>query len=376
MAIITRYFSTASAGAADGTSWANRGVLFSGGAWSTVISGFNFGGSDSLLCLIGPGTYTISLAYDDTIFSLAPPDKSNPCILHGCDSSGTQLSPPDQSWMASEAPWSDASLPEITTTTDIYTINQASTILRMLKLTASGRNSYVVSAERLSWCHVINSTAHTSAAAALGQAEGCVLKCTGTSYSRILGIVNGYVHNCKVIGVTGSSGNRNGIEYTGTTAPAVIDECCVTGNGGNGIAYLGSNTSARYAVTRSVVAGNGGTGILAASTASQTQVHAVADCMITGNGAYGVNGQSGARILLDHNRLRDNTSGNTNGLGNYPATFDNYTTDSDDATEYVDTSSNDYRIKAAATIWGMGFGVSEQPRTAASAQVRRWRYGR
>ncbi len=67
---------------------------------------------------------------------------------------------------------------------------------------------------------------------------------------------------------------------------------------------------------------------------------------------------------MGYNRLRDNgTSGNFTGTGNWPTTENsvNYTTDSDDATELVNVAGGDYRIKNTATIWGMGFGVSEQP---------------
>ncbi len=88
MATVTRYFSTAGAGTADGTSWANRAALFSGGAWSTVITGFNFTGSDSLECRIGPGSYTITASLASGLFANAP-TVSNPLILQGCDSSGS-----------------------------------------------------------------------------------------------------------------------------------------------------------------------------------------------------------------------------------------------------------------------------------------------
>ena len=69
MAIVTRYFSTASAGAGDGTTWANRAILFTGGAWSTVITGFAFNGSDSMVARIGPGTYTVTVGMASGLFA-------------------------------------------------------------------------------------------------------------------------------------------------------------------------------------------------------------------------------------------------------------------------------------------------------------------
>ena len=97
------------------------------------------------------------------------------------------------------------------------------------------------------------------------------------------------------------------------------------------------------------------------STASQTFYHELKGNMITGCGAYGIDGQSAARALVSDNRLRDNTSGNINGLGNYPTGLNNYTTDSDDATEYVNTATGDYRIKYGCAIWGQGYGAGDEP---------------
>jgi hypothetical protein len=62
------------------------------------------------------------------------------------------------------------------------------------------------------------------------------------------------------------------------------------------------------------------------------------------------------------NRFRDNPNGNIVGLGNGPTDLDSYTTDSDDATEYVDAASGDFRIKLGAATWGKGYGAGDQPR--------------
>jgi hypothetical protein len=114
-----------------------------------------------------------------------------------------------------------------------------------------------------------------------------------------------------------------------------------------------------------VFADNGGDGIELIATASQTAISQIDKVICTGNGGYGVDPQAETQAIVTNSRLRDNTSGNINSITNIPETFGNYTTDSDDATEYVDGDNadltlRDYTIKSGATIHGMGFGVAEQ----------------
>ena len=136
MSIIVRYFSTSSAGAGDGTSWANRAALFTGGAWSTVITGFAFNGSDSMEARVGPGTYSITVALASGSFA-NPPTVTNPLIIHGADSSGNLLSPPDPDWTSNMADWDASSLPILDTSSNINTLNLAACYPRLLKFTAS-----------------------------------------------------------------------------------------------------------------------------------------------------------------------------------------------------------------------------------------------
>lgn len=120
-------------------------------------------------------------------------------------------------------------------------------------------------------------------------------------------------------------------------------------------------------VRNCVIAKNGGTGIECDVTAAQGRILSIAQCLLTGNGGYGVDGKSG-RVYLCGNRLRDNTSGNITSMGNYPTDLNNYVTDSDDATEYVDAANDDYRIKLGSTIHGKGYGAGDQPNTASGGR--------
>jgi hypothetical protein len=368
MAIVTRYFSTSGAGAADGTTWADRAELDPSGGWSTVITGFNFSGSDSLKCLIGPGTYTFTTALTSALFANAP-SVANPLILHGCDSSGVALTPPDPDWVSAMPAFGDSTLPVLATTTSIFTISLANTALVLLKFTASGRNGGVVGTVfSMNWCRVVNSTANTAAVAvsSIVNIYNSVLECTGSSYDVVASACTCH-QNCRIEGVAGSSGNRRGSNITGTTDQRFVF-CTIVNCGVDGLLNSSTSVTGTIQAFRCVIANNGGAGFKGNPTTAATDWHTVVGCIITGNGAYGVDSQGQAKIDLQNTRLRDNTSGNINGLENYSTDLNNYTTDSDDATEYVSAGANgDFRIKNTAAIWGQGYGVSDQPAAAAVA---------
>lgn len=367
MAVVTLYFSTSSAGAADGTTWADRAALFSAGNWSTVITGFNFAGSDSLRCYIGPGSYTCSQQLASGLFSNAP-TVANPLVMQGCDSSGNAIAVPDPDWTSDQAAWDDSTLPVIATTSNVGTINLANCGLVLLKFTASARNGAVVSPAFAEWCVVTNTQANTNAQAmlltsTLGRLYGCVLSCTGSSYDAVMSTSSTMpVTNTRVVGVAGSSGNRRGVVLTSNAA--ALAYCTVVNNGGEGVVSTSTGTGQAIHAFRCTIANNSGAGFKANSTASQTDLFNVRSCCITGNGAAGIDGNSAAgRMLVTHTRLRDNTSGNFAGMGNWPDDLLNYTTDTDDASEYVNAAGGDFRIKNTAAIWGMGFGVSDEPQS-------------
>lgn len=369
MAIVTRYFSTTGAGSADGTSWANRAAFLSAGTPSTVITNFAFNGSDSLEIRIGPGTYTLTTGLATASFT-NPPTAANPILLHGCDSSGNLLTPPDPNWTSDMPAWDDSGLPVLATTTNIQTLapsNTNSWHARLLKFTASGRNGNINNnVAETDWCVVTNTTANTAAIAQGSSLRitNSVLSCTGSSYAQVLTINSSAVDNCRIVGVAGSSGNRDGIVSTATTTLWSIQRTTIIAVGGRGVVNTGASTGVTGHVGSCTIVNCGGTGIELPSTASQTSYTSLTRNYISGCGAggtgYGINAQSAAHVIATDNRLRDNATGDLNGFGNLPTTWGNYTTDSDDATEFVDSASGDYRIKSGAAIYGSGYGVSEQ----------------
>jgi hypothetical protein len=192
----------------------------------------------------------------------------------------------------------------------------------------------------------------------INTAVNCVFKCSGSSYDTVVSNPLNMI-NCRIEGVTGSSGNRRGLTSSNTTTAGQL--LTIVNNGGEGIICTSSSASQAVKIERSVIANNGATGFKANSTASQVAYYESHNNMITGNGTAGIDGNSAAaRWAVEQNRLRDNTTDIT-GLGNYPTDLNNYTTDDSDANEYVSTGADgDFRIKNTATIWGMGFGVADQ----------------
>jgi hypothetical protein len=377
MAVVTRYFSTTGAGAADGTTWADRAALFSGGNWSSVITGFNFSSSDSLVCLIGPGSYTCSQSLASGLFSNAP-TINNSLYLYGADSSGNELEPPDPDWTSDQADWDTSGMPSIDTTTNIGTTALLQTYLKMLKFTASGRTAgggVISSVRQASWCVIENSSSNTAtqslAVPGNSIASNCIIKTTGASYACGVTLVNGSVmSNCRVVGVAGSSGTRHGIQLSVTSSGlAVISRCTSINNGGCGFALISANANPSFSLINCVLANNGSDGCQHTSTTATNAPSQIQSCMITGNGGWGINANSNL-LYIESNRLRDNTSGNVTGMLNFPNT-NNFTTDSDDATEYVNSGSGDYRIKVTAAIWGEGYGVSDEPAAGGAASNNR-----
>ena len=377
MAITTRYFSTSSAGAADGTTWADRAVLFSGGAWSTVITNFDFT-SNSLLCYIGPGTHTITATLTTTVLvGASDPTASNPLIFHGCDSSGNPLTPPDEGWTSAEPAWDDSSLPIIATTTNVGTSTVPHQQYRLLKFTASGRNGVLLETSSptvgfVDWCVVENSTSNSSAVALNnGIAFNSVLSCTGSSYNYIVGmnLNGGRISNCRIVGVAGSSGSRSGMFLPSTSSVhGQIERCTVLNVGGAGFQLVTSQvTNGAVNVVKCLADGCGGNGFTLGTNASPTAGAICVDCVATNNGVRGFDGGSSSHTLM-HCRTRDNTSGSTTAMGNHPE-FDTYTTAATDADEYVDAAGGDFRIKNTATIWGKGYGVSDEPASGGGTRV-------
>ncbi len=362
MAVVVKYFSTTAGGSADGTasSWAKKEILFTGGAWSAAITTFDFSGSDSLECRIEGGlTYTVTAAMAPGLFS-NPPSAANPIVFHGCDSSGNLLSPPDPGWVSAAVPFSTSTLPVIATTSNIATSSLAAGVWRLIYFTASARVGSVHSAGSYDWTPLTVSIANPSADAfgAVANLTNSWIVFSGASFNAGINLPSiGTFANIRIDGTAGvTSGTRRGI--TTSSTGHVLSGITVIGCAGGGIfAATGSATRSSY-YSRCMLINNGSFGIQCNGTASQTVYHDISNCYFSGN-TYGIDA-NGSRTIAKNNRLRDSGTANFANFGNFPTDY-NYITDSDDATEFVNSGAGDYRIKSTAAIWGKGYGAGDGP---------------
>lgn len=372
-AIVTRYFSTTAAGDADGTSWANRAALFDGvGVWTNIVDGFDFSGSDSLLCYIGPGTYTCTETLAAANFA-NPPTSLNPLIFHGCDASGTPLMPPDPNWVSAQPAWDDSALPVIETTANIATVNGALKSAILIKFTASGRtSSYVIQdIPFMNWCVISNSTSSTGTAGVLSSLlANSVVECSGTSYNYIVSLISSAqpATNTRIIGSgTATDGNRNGIQ-NGSTGGAT--GCAIIGCEGAGIAQVSASISQTAFYQRNTIV-DCGVGILLDDTGGQSAYFSIQNCYIANSATYGIDVNAVANALIIDSRVRDSGTADFNATANYPITFNNYTMDGAD-TEFADYAGGDYRISASSSLWGQRYGAGDQIPTATEIAAEVW----
>lgn len=359
MAIVTRYFSTTGAGLADGTSWANRAALFSAGNWSSIITGFNFAGSDSLVCRIEGGlTYTCGQSMTSGLFANPPNTLSNWLFLHGCDSSGNLLTPPTTGWVSSQLDFSTSTLPTINATTSIRMFDLSTSCVvhgRLLNLTSSGWNAAVINNSPdavAAWdhCKVTNSHSGTTAACILdSHATNCIFECTGTSFGTIASsnVSNGPSFiNCRIKGnSSASSGARTGFASSGSGLNGSIITGCVTGF---------SSASGGASIENCTVV-NCTTGI---SIGATTRNSRVANSIVV-NCTTGITLASGGRIQFVNSRLRNNTT-NLSSFGEFPIDWGIDTTAGTDADEFVDYANRDLRNKSGGYTHGKNLGPADQ----------------
>ena len=364
MAIVTRYFSTTGAGAADGTTWADRAALYSAGNWSTVITGFNFGGADSLNCLIGTGSYTCSQELASGTFSVAAPTAANRLFLRNCDSSGN-LVVPDASFISDAGAIDTTAMPFITHSTSGKCVNVEGVVLYGLRIESALNDAVVARVLSVEQCYLVSTGVGSSAAATFRvyNIKNAHLYCNSANYGAVVSCdenLSVAVTNSRIQGITGTTSNRRGIDSNAFAPSLYLVNNTIIGMGGIGISMTGA--SAGDMIASNVINGTGSDGINISRSATGTTVAAqVCNNMITNCGGWGINQSSSVGMLASNNRLRNNTSGNFTGMGNYPSDIANETAAGTDADEYVDLAGGDYRIKSTSSIVGRRFGVSDQP---------------
>lgn len=381
MAIVVRYFSTTGAGAEDGTTWADRAPFISGGAYNTIITAFDFSGSDSMEVRLGPGTYSSVPTFDNSIFSVQLPRPKNPLVIHGCDSSGNRLVP-DLDWNCCQGALDTTGYPVIEFGTNF--ISATNTHLRCLWITGTTGN--VICAPGLGalvdFCRLErtgNNTVSTSyVCAALAGAgshvSNCHIVCTSTQFSALGSSSSTLFSNCRFEGnASATTGTRNGLTslfVSGLIRPH--NQNCIINCPGSAIFNNATGTnsgSAAHGFTIVNCATATGAGIDASAlpttgTGSNYNTFAITNCFIA-NCGVGINTPNVA-AAISNTRLR-NTSNYTVPVNSFIAdTFEAAGTDAD---EFVDATNGDYRIKSTSIYWGKGIGAGDEPASGTSRPI-------
>ena len=364
MAIVVRYFSTTAAGAGDGTTWADRAAFYTGGAYSTIITGFDYGASDSLEVRLGPGTYSAPTTMAAAIFTSNPPRPANPLTIHGCDSSGNRLAPSEWNCCQGALPTSDYPVWDLSA----QIINLQNFNLRCVYVTASGGNilGSTSSGSSFEYCRIestSSSNTNTVSISANAFMHSCHIICLGNGWASLTTSVN--ISNCRLEGnPLASSGARYGISANTSGMFRPYSRNCIVNCPGHAILNTrglidgGIGASEFTIVNCATVAGQAAiSGVNFPSTGTNTQYNIIQaqNCFIAncGIGVQGVN--VAAKILGSRLRCTTNYSVGANSIiaGNYEAA-------GSDADEFVDATNGDYRIKRTSIYWGKGIGAGDE----------------
>lgn len=363
MALVTRYFGVSGAGAADGTSYANRAPLYTAGNWSSIITAFNFT-SDTLLCLIAPGNYTCSQSLTSAIFSSTVPTNNEFSLnLSACDSSGVPWVCPTD-WSSASIPTWQNDLPFIDHTANSAWVNliglnlYGMNVRRSNALLAANSRPFQ-SASSMQWCY--GEVTASSTAVSVFNPQGttplinCVGVCSGTAFDNVFIFSSTTaVENCKAIGnPAASSGNRAGFNVA--SAISMTFSYCTASGVFSGFQYTGA-VGGRFATNRCTVKSNG-YGMYAPSANTSGLSQGVHDSFIVA-ATEGVTTPIVLAQGIRNNRIRSATP------LVIPASqiaYGNITTAGSDADEFVDAANHDLRIKNTSTYWGKGLGAGDEP---------------
>lgn len=375
MAIVVRYFSTTSAGTGDGTSWANRAAFFTGGVYSTIITGFNFAGSDSLEVRLGPGTYNTNVSFAGSLFA-NPPRPANPLTIHGCDSSGNRIVPSEWNCCQGSLPVVGYPIWDLSTAN----INIQNIYLRCLNIQSSATGATILATNSLNvgngvaveFCRVNNSNTTAATFGGLSTAYSCHFLSSGTSYPSIVSGVADSVANCRIEGnPSATSLARVGLSSNTTSFVRPASRNCIINTPGSGVENSSSSAGAGIGISEYTIvncATASGAALNAPSIPSGVtntghNIVYAQNCFIA-NCSIGINTQNTA-AKISKNRLRNTTNYTvpTNSI-----IADNFETAGNDTDEFVDAANGDYRIKNTSIYWGKGIGAGDEPASGGTSR--------
>lgn len=313
MAKIIRYFSTSAAGAGDGTTWEDRAAFISGGAYSTIFTGFDFSGSDYMECRIGTGTYTMPSDMTAARFTVNAPTANNKIVFHGCNSEG-ELFEPDLYWNCAEKDLDTTGYPNFLTTPSFYW-QLGNAIQRCMTMISSRGGDLAILGVGSLWdfCKIQNIGGSTGAAT-IGQMSengvitNCHLECSGSAYAGVIYTTSsGGLYNVRVKGnPNATSGTRYGIRVAfNRFHPILFGPVCVMDNVGDGIIIPTITGTGIGSIINNATIVNCASGIVIYSDAATQYRNYVGNCFIA-NCSTGIT-ITGTTPVISHNRIR--TSG-------------------------------------------------------------------
>jgi hypothetical protein len=363
VAIVVRYFSTSAAGAGDGTTWADRALFISGGAFSTILTAFDFNSADTLECRLGPGTYTFPATLQASVFSVNAPRPDFPLVIHGCDSNGDRIVP-DNEWHCAQGTFDSSAFPLLECGSS-FQINLGNLCLRCVSFQGSINNTVANTIGGSWYDFVVGTNTRSAAGEVINVDVGSVvtnsyLYHTNSTHGRIVRN-NGSLTNVRLKGnPSATSGERAGI---GTIATGLWHNCrgpvciidCVGGGVLAAVGYVISNTTiynCGTAVSQTTTTGQATNGTLKLNATRNF----IANCT-TGFSA------SGPAAFVANNRIRATTALSVPANSH---TFNNETASGSDSDEFVDSANGDFRIKKTSVYWGNGYGAGDEPSSGGS----------
>lgn len=361
MAIVVRFFSTASAGTGDGTTWANRAELFPSGNWSTIISANNFS-VDSLECRIGPGTYVPTQRLQGSVYSVSAPTATSVgrLFLHGAGSDGVAIVP--GGWNCAEGPLPTAGFPLFEPTgTAAVLVSSADVNMQCISIVSEPNDAIILTVTgNFHFVKIRNArnggTGATAASSGDGYFANCELECSGTGFGQVTTVTR--LRNVRIVGNTAATiGNRNGVTGGGQHDSGPL---CIINCPGSGFQATAANINARVFLSGFTI-DNCNTGVNAPNVTALNGAMRLSNAYIA-NCANGLNHNAG-HYYLSNVRLRNTTNIQTAAI--LPvSSFDAAGSDS----EYANKGAGDYRMKAGSVYHSEMIGAGDEPATGGASR--------
>lgn len=359
MAIVTRYFSTSSAGTGDGTSWANRAAFIVSGTLNMIITNQDYSGN-SMVCYVQGGAYTTTGTWQTGLFAATPPGIDGYLSIQGCDSSGNPLTP-DYGWDCADPDFDTSAFPVITFSGVSAYINALGILFKCVKLVNLNRSGPFINncPLTLDYCCVDaqNSNTATVAVACTSYTNivNSIIKCSGTSFDGVVtaGVFTSNLDNVKIVGnSSASTGNRYGLRVS-TGGIVIVQGLCIVNCPGYGLVNISTATGATIYAARFTI-DNCGVGIGTLAATGGVSVLLVANSYIANctTGLHQVRGYTRTNNV----RLRNTTNFNITPV--FP--YDAYVAAGSDADEYVNKAGGNYRMKSGSTYFGKHIGVRDE----------------